>query len=85
MKIEISFATQDRSVINRIWIFGADVSLTLRETDLADLPMDEVDAATTFLCVRVKSKQKVRRASSLVKEILKQHNLLDDATLIVTK
>jgi hypothetical protein len=47
--------------------------------------MDEVDAATTFLCVWVKSKQKVRRASTIVKEILKKHNLLDDATLIVTK
>ena len=38
MKIEISFATQDRSVINRIWIFGEDLSLNLRETDLFESP-----------------------------------------------
>ncbi|MGN6116551.1 MAG: hypothetical protein ACTHN2_13645 [Nitrobacter sp.] len=81
MKIEISFATQDKNKIFRIWIFGEDLSLKLRETDLAHLPMNEVDRATIFLSVRVKSRQKVRRTVAIIKEVLKKHNLLDDATL----
>ena len=77
LNIHIEFKTQDREVLNRIWLFGEELSLAFRDGDLASLPMDEVDAVTTFLCVRLKSKRKAKRTQEIITDMLVKHNLLD--------
>ncbi|QUS41240.1 hypothetical protein RPMA_22120 [Tardiphaga alba] len=81
MNIRIHLHTDDKDVLRRIWWFSEDLYLKFRDSDLAHLPLGEVDAVTTDLLVRVKSRSKLRRSRAVIEDALRQHDLFEIAVL----
>ena len=69
--------------IHKLRNFTEALSLGLERSELGLLPMDEADAATTHVRITKIRKRNVRRCLALIRELLEEHNMTDEADVRV--
>jgi hypothetical protein len=82
--IDFAVAPDDHDLNFRIWIFAEDLYRALRSNELASLSLDDVDRVSTRLDIPVRSKRRVRRAITVIEQMLDTHFLTQIARLSVT-
>ena len=82
--IDFAVAPDDHDLNFKIWIFAEDLYRALRSNELASLSLDDVDRVSSRLDIPVRSKRKVRRAVTVIEQILETHFLTRIARLSVT-
>jgi hypothetical protein len=61
--------------------FGEALYHATVEDGWASISLQEIDRATTQLCVTVYSRRRVRRTASMIQKLLEQHHLANIARL----
>jgi hypothetical protein len=82
--IDFAVAPDDHDLNFKIWIFAEDLYRALRSNELASLSLDDVDRVSSRLDIPVRSKSKVRRAVTVIEQVLETHFLTQIARLSVT-
>ena len=67
--------------IHRIRNFGEELYHALKEDGWGSITLQDIDRATTEMCVAVHVKRRVRRISNLILRMLEKHNLASIASL----
>jgi hypothetical protein len=83
-EILITFLAQPgASLAHRIRNFGEDLDRDVLQDRYASTTLEEIDKATSELRVQIRSAKSAGRTVSTIKKLLKQHLLVETATIFV--
>ena len=81
--IKFTSTQPERSFVHRIRNFGEDLDRDVLQDRYASTSLEEIDKATSEIRVQIPSAKSGGRTVATIKKLLKQHLLVETATIFI--